>query len=217
VTYSLENGTLLSKSLSRADSPPILAERLEVLSALGMFKEAVQTAKQLRLPPRLRTLVEILESSAKFWQQEVALRAEDEKRRAERIVLQTTKGEITVELFDGNSADFVLEAARAKKLNATSFEPVTGGVLANLRFEGNVPARTPATPGKRRRHWRGSMGLTQTGPRAELYFTTKRTFWLDDDKHTVIGRVVDGMARVDALEFGDRVESARLTTREVQK
>ena len=61
------------------------------------------------------------------------------------------------------------------------------------------------------------MGLTQSGPRAELYFTTKRTFWLDDDKHAVIGRVVDGMAHVDALEFEDRVESVRLTTREEPK
>ena len=197
-----------------ADSPPILAERLEVLFALGMFPEAARTAKQLRLPPRLRTLVEISESSARFWQQEVAMRAADSKRRANRIVLKTTKGEITVELFEGAGGDFVLEAAKTKRLDSTVFEPVTGGVLANLRFEGNAATAIAGGAGNRRFHWRGSVGLGQSGPRAELYLTTKRTFWLDDDKHVVIGRVVEGMENVDALEFEDRVEKASLAARE---
>ncbi len=122
-----------------ADSPPVLAERLEVLFSLGLFSEAARTAKQLRLPPRLRSLVEISESSARFWQRELALRAADKKRRADRIVLKTTKGEITVELFEGESADFVRDAVEAKRLDSAVFEPVTGGVLANLRFDGDAP------------------------------------------------------------------------------
>ena len=190
-----------------ADSPPVLAERLEVLFSLGLFSEAARTAKQLRLPPRLRWLVEISESSARFWQHELALRAADKKRGADRIVLKTTKGEITVELFEGASADFVRDAVEAKRLDSAVFEPVTGGVLANLRFDGDAPAPAPGS-GDRRRHWRGSVGLTQPGPRAELYFTTKRTFWLDDDKHAVVGRVVAGMEFVDAMEFEDRVDEA---------
>jgi len=196
-----------------ADLPPVLAERLEVLFSLGLFPEAVRTAKQLRLPPRLRSLVEISESSARFWQHEVALRAADKKRRADRIVFNTTKGEITVELFEGAAADFVRDAAKAKRIDAAIFEPVTGGVLANLRFDGKAPPPGAGTR-DRRRHWRGSVGLTQPGPRAELYFTTKRTFWLDDDKHTVIGRVVAGMEFVDAIEFNDRVVGAIVAARE---
>ena len=184
--------------------PPVMVERFELLFALGRFGDAAEVGRALDLS----TLVEMAEESGRAWQAELLIKAPNPAQ----LRITTSKGPVTVELFSQEgAAAFLLKAAKAGELDGVEFGEVTGGVSARAGFE--TKAKKPrAEIDPNRRHWRGSVGVAWSSGGPALYFTTKRTAWLDD-KSPVVGRVVKGQDVVDQLESGDTIRNVEVGRR----
>ena len=62
------------------------------------------------------------------------------------------------------------------------------------------------------RHERGVISMANAGPNtngSQFFITHIKTDWLDG-KHTVFGKVVDGLGVVDQVKQGDRIKSVKI-------
>ena len=127
-----------------------------------------------------------------------------------RATLDTTYGPIVVELFDEDAPKTV---ENFRRLAAEGFYDGTifHRVIRDFMIQGGDPEGTGrGGPGytfedeiNRHKVERGALAMANAGPdtNGSQFFlvTAKQAPWLDG-KHTVFGRVVDGMDVVDAIE-----------------
>ncbi len=127
-----------------------------------------------------------------------------------RTTLHTTQGSIVVELFD-DAASKTVENFR--KLSSDGFyDGLTfHRVIPGFMVQGGCPQGTgTGGPGyefedeiNEHKVERGALAMANSGPdtNGSQFFlvTTDAAPWLDG-KHTVFGRVVEGMEAVDAIE-----------------
>jgi peptidyl-prolyl cis-trans isomerase B (cyclophilin B) len=125
-------------------------------------------------------------------------------------VLHTNAGPITVELHD-NAAPKTVENFR--KLSADGFYDglIFHRVITDFMIQGGCPEGTgTGGPGytfedeiNEHKIVRGALAMANAGPNTNgsqfFIVTTEEAPWLDG-KHTVFGRVTDGMDSVDAIE-----------------
>jgi cyclophilin family peptidyl-prolyl cis-trans isomerase len=125
-------------------------------------------------------------------------------------ILHTSEGAITVELFD---ADAPKTVENFRKLSADGFyDGITfHRVIPDFMIQGGCPEGTgTGGPGytfedeiNRHKIVRGALAMANAGPdtNGSQFFivTAKECPWLDG-KHTVFGRVAEGIEAVDALE-----------------
>ena len=143
-------------------------------------------------------------------------------------ILQTTAGPVTVELHDDAAPKTV---ANFRKLASDGFY---GGltfhrVIPDFMIQGGCPEGTgTGGPGytfedeiNENKVVRGALAMANAGPdtNGSQFFivTTEAAPWLDD-KHTVFGRVTEGMDAVEAIEAaptaaGDRPLEPQLIER----
>jgi cyclophilin family peptidyl-prolyl cis-trans isomerase len=128
--------------------------------------------------------------------------------------LTTSKGAIAVELFD---ADAPKTVENFRKLAGDGFYDgvVFHRVIPDFMIQGGDPTGTGSGgPGytfedefNERRVERGALAMANAGPNTNgsqfLIVTADSCPWLDG-KHTVFGRVTDGMDVVDAISEVDR-------------
>ncbi len=124
--------------------------------------------------------------------------------------MHTTLGPIALELFDDDAPKTV---ANFRKLAADGFYDgiVFHRVIPDFMIQGGCPQGTgTGGPGytfddERNDHRvvRGSLAMANAGPNtngSQFFIVTAESCpWLDG-KHTVFGRVLDGMDAVDAIE-----------------
>jgi peptidyl-prolyl cis-trans isomerase B (cyclophilin B) len=124
--------------------------------------------------------------------------------------MQTTQGEITIELFD---ADAPKTVENFKKLSADGFyDGLTfHRIIKDFMIQGGCPLGTgTGGPGyafedefNEHKVVRGALAMANSGPNTNgsqfFIVTTDAAPWLDG-KHTVFGQVTDGLDVVDALE-----------------
>jgi cyclophilin family peptidyl-prolyl cis-trans isomerase len=169
-----------------------------LLFALGRFDEA------LRLPlPGEEDTREIADA----WDDEAASR-HLEAPGLPRVAFETTKGRIVVVLFAKEAPRAVahlLALVEAGHYAGASFDEVTGGAGARAKAKKPPAKRLPLEEGKRR-VWRGSLAFVWEGDSAgaDLRFATGH------GSEAAVGRVLEGMEFVDALEAGARIESAKV-------
>jgi peptidyl-prolyl cis-trans isomerase B (cyclophilin B) len=124
--------------------------------------------------------------------------------------MKTTEGPIVVELFDDDAPNTV---ANFRKLAAEGFYDglIFHRVIENFMIQGGCPQGTgTGGPGytfddeiNQHKIVRGSFAMANAGPNTNgsqfFIVTADSAPWLDG-KHTVFGRVEDGMDVVDKLE-----------------
>jgi peptidyl-prolyl cis-trans isomerase B (cyclophilin B) len=127
-----------------------------------------------------------------------------------QATLHTTAGRITLELFDEDAPKTV---ANFRKLSGDGFYDGLAfhRVIKDFMVQGGCPEGTgTGGPGytfedepNQHRVLRGSLAMANAGPNTNgsqfFLVTAEECPWLDG-KHTVFGRVIDGMDVLDALE-----------------
>src|SRR4051794_20721822 len=128
--------------------------------------------------------------------------------------LTTSHGTIRIELFDDDAPNTV---ANFRKLAGDGFYDgvIFHRVIPDFMIQGGDPTGTgTGGPGYKfddeandHRVVRGSLAMANAGPNTNgsqfFIVTAEATPWLDG-KHTVFGRVVEGMDVVDAISNVDR-------------
>lgn len=151
------------------------------------------------------------------WQREQQLReAEAAADDLPRVKLKTTKGPIVIELFENEAPQTVanfLTLVRQGFYDGVAFHRVLPGFMA----QGGDPEGTGSGgPGYRirdehskpdaRKHFRGSLSMANTGrPNtggSQFFLTFVPTRYLND-RHTVFGRVAEGMEVAASLKRRD--------------
>jgi len=169
-----------------------------LLFARGRFDEA------LRLPlPVQEGAREIVDA----WDGEAASR-HLEAPELPRIAFETTKGRIVVVLYAKDApraTAHLLALVEAGHYAGASFEEVTGAAGAQAKAKKPPAKRLPLEESKRRA-WRGALAFVWEGGSAgaDLRFATGH------GSEGAVGRVTEGMEFVDALEAGDRIDSAKV-------
>ncbi len=124
--------------------------------------------------------------------------------------MNTSHGTITLELFDEDAPTTV---ANFRKLAAEHFYDgiIFHRVISDFMIQGGCPEGTgTGGPGytfedefNQHKVVRGALAMANAGPNTNgsqfFIVTTQSAPWLDG-KHTVFGRVTDGMDTVDAIE-----------------
>jgi cyclophilin family peptidyl-prolyl cis-trans isomerase len=126
-----------------------------------------------------------------------------------RATLHTNHGAIAIELFDDdapNTVENFLKLARDRFYDGVIFHRV----IPDFMIQGGDPTGTGSGgPGyqfedefNHHKVVRGALAMANAGPNTNgsqfFIVTTEATPWLDG-KHTVFGRVTDGMDVVDAI------------------
>lgn len=135
-------------------------------------------------------------------------------------VFDTDRGTIRVELLADKApltvANFV-NLAQRRFYDGLNFHRV----IADFMVQGGCPEGSGrGGPGYRFedetnngvRHERGVLSMANAGPNtngSQFFITHVATGWLDG-KHTVFGKVTEGMDVVDAIRQGDKVASVRI-------
>ena len=131
----------------------------------------------------------------------------------------TSKGTIVVDLFAKDAPNTVnnfVFLARDGFYDGLKFHRV----IKDFMVQGGCPQssgtggpgykfKDELTPGKYRKHARGSLSMANSGPDtngSQFFITHIVTDWLDG-KHTVFGQVRSGLEVVDAIKQGDTINS----------
>ena len=132
----------------------------------------------------------------------------------------TSRGPIKIELYPDKApltvANFVNLAKRGF-YDGLSFHRV----IADFMIQGGCPEgsgrggpgyRFEDETGNGVRHERGVLSMANAGPNtngSQFFITHVPTPWLDG-KHTVFGKVVEGLDVVDAVRQGDTIKSVKI-------
>ncbi len=135
-------------------------------------------------------------------------------------VFDTDRGQIKVELYPDKApltvASFV-NLARKGFYDGLNFHRV----IPDFMIQGGCPKGTgTGGPGYKFedetnngvRHERGVLSMANAGPNtngSQFFITHIKTDWLDG-KHTVFGKVTEGLEVVDAVKQGDAIKSVRI-------
>jgi peptidyl-prolyl cis-trans isomerase B (cyclophilin B) len=133
---------------------------------------------------------------------------------------ETDRGPVRVELYPEKApltvANFV-NLARRGFYDGLNFHRV----IKDFMIQGGCPQGTgTGGPGYKFedeanngvRHERGVLSMANAGPNtngSQFFITHVATPWLDG-KHTVFGKVVDGMDVVDKVAQGDKIQSVKI-------
>ena len=134
----------------------------------------------------------------------------------------TSKGQIIVDLFPKDAPNTVnnfVFLAREGFYDGLKFHRV----IPDFMVQGGCPQgsgtggpgykfKDELTPGKFRKHQRGSLSMANAGPNtngSQFFITHIVTDWLDG-KHTVFGQTRTGQEVVDAIKGGDMLKSVTI-------
>lgn len=163
-----------------------------------------------------------LDLAKKLWKKEAEIRAaEKQADDLPRVLLKTSQGEITVELFENEAPQTVgnfVSLVEKKYYDGLSFHRVLPGFMA----QGGCPKgdgsgdpgysiRCECYEPNHRNHFRGVLSMAKGQARdsggSQFFLTFRRTSHLDG-LHTVFGRVTTGLdvleklQRIDPQSFG---------------
>jgi cyclophilin family peptidyl-prolyl cis-trans isomerase len=156
----------------------------------------------------------------KAWEKEAALRAAEAKAdNNPRVKLTTTKGDVVIELFENEAPQAVANFLTLVKdgfYDGLTFHRVIPAFMAQ---GGDPDGNGSGGPGYSikcecykpdyRHHFRGSLSMAHAGRDtggSQFFLTFVPTSFLDG-RHTVFGRVVEGMDNASSIKRGEPVRS----------
>lgn len=156
----------------------------------------------------------------KAWEKESAIReAEAKADDNPRVKLTTTKGDVVIELFENEAPESVanfLSLVKDGFYDGLTFHRVIPAFMAQ---GGDPDGNGSGGPGYSikcecykpdyRHHFRGSLSMAHAGRNtggSQFFLTFVPTSFLDG-KHTVFGRVVEGMDNASSIKRGEPVRS----------
>lgn len=156
----------------------------------------------------------------KAWEKESAIReAEAKADDLPRVKLTTTKGDVVIELFENEAPQAVanfLSLVKSGFYNGVTFHRVIPGFMAQ---GGDPDGNGTGGPGYNikcecyqpnyRHHFRGSLSMAHAGRNtggSQFFLTFVPTSFLDG-KHTVFGRVIEGMDNASSIKRGEPVRN----------
>jgi cyclophilin family peptidyl-prolyl cis-trans isomerase len=191
------------------------------IAAFGLddYKKAAdyfQKAKDAGLsPPMEINYVEDAVPYQAFWEEEQKIReAEAKADDLPRVKLQTTQGDIVIELFENEAPDTVgnfINLVEKGHYDGTKFHRVLRGFMAQ---GGDPKGDGTGGPGYQifceigknyRKHFAGSLSMAHAGKDtggSQFFLTFRATPHLNE-KHTCFGRVISGMEVLEKLHRGD--------------
>ena len=136
-----------------------------------------------------------------------------------KVLIKTSEGDIKVRLYDETPQhrDNFLKLAKEGYFDGTLFHRV----IKDFMIQGGCPEgsgrggpgyRFEDETGNGVRHERGVLSMANAGPNtngSQFFITHVATPWLDG-KHTVFGKVVEGLDVVDAIAQGDAIHSVKI-------
>jgi cyclophilin family peptidyl-prolyl cis-trans isomerase len=187
------------------------------ISDLDKAEDYLNTAKKEKVisPEGSRALAGLPQAREQL-DRELALReAEAQADDLPRVLMKTNKGDITIELFENEAPNTVanfISLVEKKYYDGLTFHRVLPGFMA----QGGCPDGTGGGgPGynipcecdseNHRTHFRGSLSMAHAGKDtggSQFFLTFIPTTHLDG-KHTVFGRVIDGMDVLGKLQRRD--------------
>ncbi|MDO4629816.1 MAG: peptidylprolyl isomerase [Planctomycetia bacterium] len=159
--------------------------------------------------------LELIPYYAQAWKTEQTLRRQEAlKGNLPRVLLETTRGEVEIELFTDSAPETVktfLELVNQKFYDGDEFSTVLSGLFAQTG-KTVVDLRIPDefNRANTRKHFRGSVVLThgeKPDSGTSRFFIMLAPAMQLDGKFTVFGRVVSGMENISALERMSRGNS----------
>src|SRR5690606_17416780 len=191
-------------------------EITELDKAENYLKTAkTEMTKQEKTFPAEQLLADI-GREREFWEAEQKARERDAKPQGDpmalpRVKLETTKGDVIIELFENDAPNTVanfISLVESGLYNGVIFHRVIPNFMAQT---GDPEGTGTGGPGYHipcecykpdaRKHFRGSVAMAHAGRDtggSQFYITYKPTRHLDG-KHTVFGRVIQGMDVVDQI------------------
>ncbi len=159
--------------------------------------------------------LELIPYYVQAWKTEQALRRQEAfKGNLPRVLLETTKGEVEIELFADSAPETVktfLELVNQKFYDDNEFSTVLPGLFAQTgKTAKDIQIPDEFNRANVRKHFRGSVVMThgeKPNSGASRFFIMFAPAMQLDGKFTVFGRVVSGMENVSALERVSRNHS----------
>ena len=142
--------------------------------------------------------------------------AERGELKVKKVIMETEKGTLTIELFDKEAPGTVknfTDLIEKGFYDGLKFHRIIPGFVA----QGGCPSGNGAggpgytipceTKGNPRKHLRGSLSMAHRGPNTggSQFFIVYEPQPHLDGLHTVFGQVTDGMEIVDDLRQGDKM------------
>lgn len=230
---------LLAPRMDDTESVQLQVLYGEALFNANRFAEAAAVAESadwrqpgaLRMKDRVEQLTARATEHVAWWEEELAIRAaEAEADDLPRVALQTARGRIVIELFENEAPNTVanfVTLAESDFYDGTRFhrfEP-------DFMIQGGDPLSRPdadGTPGtggpgytipdehgdeNDRRHFGDSVSMANTGQPnsggSQFFLNHRPTSWLNG-RHTVFGRIVEGLDVAHALRKDDELVSVEV-------
>lgn len=195
-------------------------------------KELLEQAQQSNMLDELgRQYLTAATAYENLWEKERALRAAEAAAGPEnalpQVLLKTTRGDILLELFEDQAPNTVanfVSLTENKDYDGTTFHRVIPNFMAqggdpNSKDEdpsndgtGGPPYKIACECGRpdTRMHFSGSLSMAHAGKDTggSQFFITHRPTDHLNGKHTVFGRVADGLDTAKSLQKGDVIQSA---------
>ncbi len=233
------------QALGRVDIAAVSSDVISLYAAslydsnrMADFKtlwESTDKATLLKDLPGLHSMLrvpgKVVENLAGYWEAEEKARAEDAKKDdLPRVLFETDKGKIVLELFEDTAPNTVsnfIWLVQNGFYDGIKFHRVITGFMA----QGGDPTGTGAggcgynikdeLKGNPRLHWRGTLSMANTGQpssgNSQFFLCFTPTPHLNPAQgqgrwtgHTVFGRILEGQEVADSLERDDAIVKASI-------
>ena len=224
--FNLENGrfeknyNMCKRMLDvEPNSPDLMDLLINCCMKTDRYEEALELGKQIAensgaTDEIVAERLELVESFVETWQEEKQLRAaEAESDNLPRVKLETSKGSIVVELFEDQAPLAVnnfVSLVEDGFYDGKTFHRVLAGFMAQTgcpvgNGTGGAGYVFPDEFGleNARKHYRGVLSMANAGPNTQSsqFFITSTAAPFLNGKHTVFGRVLEGIDVVERLNI----------------